>query len=652
MLNYECATEGGYRRIGGYERFDGRPSPSLATFSVLRVTASTGTTVIGDTINGVTSGASGVVCDVSDDDSEYAIVKITGAFVAGEQLTVSAVPIGTLAGLGSSDHSSKHQAQLQQAAADLYRDDILRVPGSGPISVAALGDKKYAWRANDAGDDLRLFESTSAGWLRVGLGSEVYFKTGTVEVFEGQTVSDATLGGTALVTRVVLQSGSWASGDAAGKFVVSNHSGGFYPGNVMNADGVASAIVASACAGIKLDPGGKVLTRVGIVGGAQGAAQRLYGCDGVNRGFEFDGGIYVPIDTGMNDDKPTRVALFKKHLFFAFGRSIQHSAIADPYSWTVITGAAELSVDFNVADFNVKIGDNLSGSMIIHTEGNPYVLYGNSSADWQLQSFNTGVKGVPNTSQNIGSAYCLCDHGVTEFTASQNFGNFESATLTANIAPIIAAHRGRAAASAVQRSKSQYRIFYSDGFGLYLTIDNGKYIGCGTVFFPDQIYTACEGKDSLGNEVVFVGSESSGYVYQLDAGTSFDGLVIPSLLVLPFASPDGSRVRKLFRRASIDISDLAYSQFGFSFAIDYGDTARVARSDVTTYTRNSDMSVWDAFTWDAFAWDGQPVSPTVVDINARGVNIAMRFTNSLKFLPSFTINTITLHTDGLREARN
>ena len=36
-VNYEVSITGGYSRIAGYERFDGRPNPSDATYTLLTV---------------------------------------------------------------------------------------------------------------------------------------------------------------------------------------------------------------------------------------------------------------------------------------------------------------------------------------------------------------------------------------------------------------------------------------------------------------------------------------------------------------------------------------------------------------------------------------------------------------------------------------
>jgi len=56
--NFECSITGGYTRIAGYERFDGRPNPSDATYNLLLCTF-VATVTVGDTITG---GAGADLC--------------------------------------------------------------------------------------------------------------------------------------------------------------------------------------------------------------------------------------------------------------------------------------------------------------------------------------------------------------------------------------------------------------------------------------------------------------------------------------------------------------------------------------------------------------------------------------------------------------
>jgi hypothetical protein len=97
--NYECNSLGGYRRIDGYERFDGRPSPSAQSYYYCPCTF-VGAVTVGQTITGATSAATGKVLQV---ESTYLIIdRVTGTF-AIENFTVGGVVKGALTILPSKD---------------------------------------------------------------------------------------------------------------------------------------------------------------------------------------------------------------------------------------------------------------------------------------------------------------------------------------------------------------------------------------------------------------------------------------------------------------------------------------------------------------------------------------------------------------------
>ena len=63
--NFEPDINGGYRRIPGFERYDGRTSPHDGNYYIAEVTIS-GIIAIGDIITGVTSAATAKVLLVID----------------------------------------------------------------------------------------------------------------------------------------------------------------------------------------------------------------------------------------------------------------------------------------------------------------------------------------------------------------------------------------------------------------------------------------------------------------------------------------------------------------------------------------------------------------------------------------------------------
>ncbi len=80
--------------------------------------------------------------------------------------------------------------------------------------------------------------------------------------------------------------------------------------------------------------------------------------------------------------------------------------------------------------------------------------------------------------------------------------------------------RTKVTASCVVRDKSQYRLFFSDGYVLYFTFSKAG--GFMPVKLPNAATWAWSSEESDGSEVVYFGS-TNGMVYQMERGTSFDG---------------------------------------------------------------------------------------------------------------------------------
>jgi hypothetical protein len=91
-LNFEVDIDGGYRRVAGYERFDGRPQPSDAVYRVIPCTFNASVST-GNTITGAVSGATGVVIAVGADF--IAFTKAVGTFGSSEAIQVGGVTKAT-----------------------------------------------------------------------------------------------------------------------------------------------------------------------------------------------------------------------------------------------------------------------------------------------------------------------------------------------------------------------------------------------------------------------------------------------------------------------------------------------------------------------------------------------------------------------------
>jgi len=625
-LNYESSALDGYERIGGYERFDGRPRPSDSVYRLMQSASGFTGVIVGDTVNGQTSGATAKVLALRS-TNQIVVTRQTGTWTYGENIRVATTVVGVFTQDGSDIDGFDENDFLTLAAAD-YRADIAVVPGSGRIrGLEVLGTTLYAWRDNAGGTAQAIYKSSASGWTLVPFYRELAFTAGSgTPPAEASVITKGTA--TTTVKRVVLQSGSWAAGTAAGRFIITT------PTNEFTA-GAFTAGVTATCSGasteITLAPGGRLDSVVYNFTGTAGK-QRIYGADGVNRGFDFDGDVLVPISTGMATDTPTHVAAHRNHLFFSFAGSVQHSAIGDPYSWSAVLGAGEIAAGDAVTGFQVLPSGSDGGALMVLTERRTWVLYGSSSADWRFVNFADDVGAQPWSTQNLGRVVVFDTLGVATVEASQNFGNFARLPLSARIQRLLKSRT--TLASVVNRATARMRIFFSAGDSLSITAiptQNGEVLAFMPINYGKLVYATADAVIN-GEHRNFFGSDD-GYVYEADRGRSFDGGEIFSYLKLAFNHAKSPMHKKRFRR--VDIESKTESACSLKVLGEYGlGNPEIGLTDVTDIERLGIGAYFELTNFDESFFDTPRSAVNKVRLDGVGTDLSVSLiSQSAKEMP-------------------
>lgn len=617
-MNYVALAEGGYERIDGYERYSGQPSPSAAVYYRAPCTFTGAGPVVGNTITGAVSGSTGVVITVGTDYINY--TKRSAAFNADEIFNVGGVAKGTFTAAGSvnGEPTALLHATALNLAADRYRADIAKPAGTYAIrGLALLAGVLYAFVDNTGGTAGEIYKATTAGWVNVPLFSQISFTTGTAAISDGDTITQLVSGATALVKRVVLESGTWAAGTAAGRLIITTITGTFDATNLLQVAAATKATASSLATAITITKGGRYETIAYNFTGST-ATRRIYGCDGVNHGFEFDGTTYVPIHTGMTADTPQYVSAFKYQLVFSYHGSSQNSGVGAPYQWTAVTGAGEIALGDDISGYSVE-----AETLLIMSRNTSNQLIGENSDTFALDPLDAEIGAIPRTIQSVGRTYCLDDRGIIQITRAQEFGNFNLGTVSGKVQKVIDSIRSVVVASSVYRAKDQYRLYGSAGTGLCMTIGLGErgFEYSFTEFsYPVNVACSVSGEDSTGKDVVFFGSDA-GMVYQVDKGSSFDGEDIEAYVWLPFNHSKSPEVLKSYRKATIEMTATGYAALRFGVEFSYGDT------DIQPHrTETKEIAgvggYWDLADWDEFYYDTKVVSTPSISIAGDGTNIS------------------------------
>lgn len=665
-LNFEVAQFGGYSRVDGYERIDGRVSPSSAVYTLVQIgfpgfevpadfmsdfTAdfTTGAFInvpaLGLVVTQAVSGATGTIIAVVTAPIPYLVLtEVTGIFDQTNLLTTPGpVAIGTATELTIA-LDARTKAIYTALAADVYRALIEKVPGAGDVlGVVAMAfaneDQLYAFRGNTGASAALLYKATPAGWVHVPYYNLASFTLGgTSEPFDGETLTQG--GVTATIKRVMWQSGAWA-GSAVGQFVVTNPAGGDFAAGAATTTSGATLTLSGAQTPITMEAGGRFeFVKCNFSG--QLVTRRIYGCDGLNPCFEFDGDTLAPISTGLSPDAPSHICFHKNFLFIAQAASLIYCAAGTPFKWDSVDGGGEIATGDTVTGMITLPGSQTTATLGVYLHSNASFLYGTDPTTFNFVTFNSGIGAVPYSIQNLFDTFFLDDLGVVTLKTTLNWGNFLPSTLTKNILPFIARERGNLVASSVNRSKSQYRLFFGDGYALYCTILNQQYLGATPVLFPDIFTCVDTTKLTSDTEATYAGG-ADGYVYQLDVGTSFDGAAISAFIVTAWDPVKSPRILKRFRAASIEVQGGSYAEIQYGYQIGYGSDQLSQLPSVTVDFSLGNAPHWDSFVWDQFIWDGSGLTPTDVDETGTAENIRVTISSGTNYIAAYTLNSVIHH---------
>lgn len=640
--NYEPGAVGGYRRIDGFERSDGRTSPTSAGYWLITATI-TGAIAVGNTVTGGTSAATGKVLLVSG--STLVLGRVTGTFVSGEALKVAAVTqaTSTSTALPNGATAPSDHADYKLLAANDRRADITVVPGSGvPRGGFTYNDVVYAFRDNAGGTAGDLYKQTTAGWVQVPFGKEIQFTGAVGEIFAADIITGGTSGATAVVVRPMLRSGSWTVA-GAGTLIIATVTGTFQNGEALKVTAVTKATSSSLQTNITRLPGGRVET---VIDNFTGSAltRRVYGVDGVNLAFEFDGTNYIPIRTGMTTDTPSHLAVHRNYLMLSFSGSLQISSVGNPYAWTAVTGAAEIAMGDVITALVPQTGNAAGASLAVFTKSRTSILYGASIATFQLIPSVYDLGYLAYTVQPVSNnTYGQTARGVQALITTLNYGDFSFDALSFLVQPLLTTKAGMELASVSLKTKNQYRLFFNDNTALVFGLTGEKISGILPLDYGMPVRTIWNATLSTGEEVTYFTSDS-GYVYKDNTGTSFDGEVITSRIRVAFNNLKSPRVRKQYRRAVFEVTCEGYSSVNATYDLGYGSGSVEQAAPQADQVLQGAGGYWDSLSlqWDHFTWDAPVVSNAQMSIDGTETNIAFLFHSSRAQDNSHVVSGVSL----------
>lgn len=629
--NFEPSILGGYRRFDGYERFDGQQSPSDASYVTVQFMSAFNPT-IGDTLTESGSGATGIVAYVDTANSNVVFVNVSGLFVGDGSV---------FTGGGTSKGAPYINSAQTQALADAYwyqkwlyfQAFIGPVGGascSGPVRGAfPYKANVYAFRDSADGTEGTFWQSSGASWVQVPLGTKIYYEAGVYAdgaqdpIPEGTVLTGATSGATFTVRRVATLLGTWGL-DAKG-YIITDAITGTPTANELLKVGATTYATYVTSVAQTLPPGGQYKYRTYNFDAVQTPTTgfRLYCINGVGNGIEYDdSGVFTVIETGMTPDIPTNLEIHESYLFYSYaGGSLQNSGYQDPLSWNPVFGADARQVGEDVT----FLREDVSQTLVIGTRRNIWMLTGLQTEQFQVQVYAANTGAIANTDENPGQMIVGEDRGITLVSAAAQYGNFAAGSLTDKILKLILPQfqTDTVIGAIVTRAKNLYRLVFASGAVYSLAINaQGQFSGWLTGSYSHLPTCISCGFTRQTNqpqvERAFFG-DGNGYVYELDKGRSFDGLIVDFFLKLSYWHVGSPSVYKRFRYLQLDMAPEGSASIFVGADCDYGNRAGMTSP---TYGLGGGGGLWDIAKWDEFIWDAPTYTGVQLKLELEGYNVS------------------------------
>ena len=344
---------------------------------------------------------------------------------------------------------------------------------------------------------------------------------------------------------------------------------------------------------------------------------------------------------------------YDNRLFLGYTEgSIIFSNVGDPTNYSSITASAgELFLGSPITNIVEAPGNVLVVTCESFIKIIKSVLFEDTLWAFQVETFSRSRGSKRNTARGMLGTVYFADHdGIVSLESSSTYGSMNSAVITSKVQTTYLANSESIVGCLLNEKLNQYLIYFSTGDVLIITFDiERKVKGATRLSYGKNISFIAEGPSSTGDVFRFFTSPT-GYVYQLDSGTSFDGEDIDTQLTTAYYHYKTPRVWKYFKRIVFEGTGELGTKLGLRLVFDYNEpnVPTMPYSEVTTHT--SPTSKYGEILWGAFIWGASAANRIVYYLTGYGTNMGIQLRTSSRYKKQHTLhNFIVDFTSGPKQ---
>lgn len=374
----------------------------------------------------------------------------------------------------------------------------------------------------------------------------------------------------------------------------------------------------------------------------------LFWSDGVNKARYYNptAGVVVINNVGQDpNDKPINIKVHNDRLFLAYPKGIiDYTHVGDPNDFTGTAG------EFGVGREITNLVQGVGNVLVIYCDEAIKVLKGSAVAsEWILENFSSSSGAIVHTAKRLlGNIYAMDDRGVTSLAAVQEFGDFGANNISQKVQKTLLANKTKITQASVNRDLNQYRLFFNTGYGLYFSFLNKQLRGVTLIRFPQPVYLTASGEDTDGNNMNFFASLDSGYVYRMDWGTSFDGIVIDTKLSTAYYHYGSTRAWKRFKAIAFEIASRDDLDLNVLEKYDYADD-HLPRGTSNIEDLSGAGDFWGEGLWGVMRYTAAEVTNRIIhNIKGIGSNLSVNLSTTSKYARQHTLQNFTTDYENAR----
>jgi hypothetical protein len=637
--NYYENLNGGYTRIGGYERFSGQIAPSSSAYYIVEVSDWNMRVSTFYSGNVITLGGFDVVIlavreSVSGTKASLIVTQPNGELP--EPSDESPLVFDTNCSITSIAFRATEDKALDlyymMLSADYYRSLIAPIEGVNVIrGVHQIGNNQLAWRDSEDAS-LRCFSATPTGWQPV------------------QTTTLVAISVTNLAKlRDTLNSGLFR---VAGVYP-------YLPDGLLTPDATKAVLALTGSPTMSLaltrdsdsEEIGSIIEIIPFTRAAGGRIEainhnfyadaesyRTYFCDGLNPASEYMPDLNCINVICQDYRKPTEAPVIghiiahNSRLFLATKTTFLTTVTGEPTNIDGFLGSQEIGAGDTITGFKQSSTELL----VVLTKRQTLALSGTGSTSWKLVVVSPDSGCLPYGAQSIDEVFTFDDRGINALRRTEVLGGFAASSITENITPLFNALKSTFTASCKVREMNQVRFFSGSRFlmlsriasekgGFRYSITEGQY--------PNEVECLSSDEDATGKERIFFGSDD-GYVYECEKGISFDGQEIESVLSPHFNHLGTPYLRKRYR--SVEVMLKAISLITLEMFVRMDDYNKSFLPRDIQIDGEAGLSDYDAALFDIGEYNNYPDTSKRRQIVGTGRNIQLSFYNK-SFSKPFSI---------------